>query len=131
VAALARPAGTDGAGASPHPSSDIGRAFRRAIHETIQRVTDDIEHDFHFNTAISAIMELVNALYAFDAASLDRVPGGERVWLMREAVETVLLLLGPFCRTSRRSSGLSSATPRASSSSHGPALAPRRSGRRK
>jgi len=97
VAALARPAGTDGAGASPHPSSDIGRAFRRAIHETIQRVTDDIEHDFHFNTAISAIMELVNALYAFDAASLDRVPGGERVWLMREAVETVLLLLGPFC----------------------------------
>jgi leucyl-tRNA synthetase len=96
VAALARPVGTDGAGAS-HPSSDIGRAFRRAIHETIQRVTDDIEHDFHFNTAISAIMELVNALYAFDAASLDRVPGGERVWLMREAVETVLLLLGPFC----------------------------------
>jgi len=76
---------------------DIGRAFRRTIHATIQRVTDDIEHDFHFNTAISAIMELVNALYAFDTASLDRVPAGERGRLLREAVETVLLLLGPFC----------------------------------
>jgi len=80
-----------------HPPSDTGRAFRRTIHATIQRVTDDIEHDFHFNTAISAIMELVNALYAFDTAALDRVPAGERGRLLREAVETVLLLLGPFC----------------------------------
>jgi leucyl-tRNA synthetase len=93
----ARGGGADGGGASPHPSSDDGRAFRRTIHETIQRVTDDMEHDFHFNTAISAVMELVNALYAFDTASLDRVSGGERARLLREAVETVLLLLGPFC----------------------------------
>ncbi|MBI2015087.1 MAG: leucine--tRNA ligase [Candidatus Rokubacteria bacterium] len=50
-----------------------------------------------FNTAISAVMELVNALYAFDTASLDGVPGGERARLLREAVETVLKLLGPFC----------------------------------
>ena len=78
-------------------SSHAPHAFRRTIHETIKRVTDDIEHDFHFNTAISAIMELVNALYAFDATSLDRVPAGERARLLREAVETILLLLGPFC----------------------------------
>src|SRR5437773_9995846 len=83
--------------ASPHPSMDIGRAFRRTIHATIQRVTDDIEHDFHFNTAISAIMELVNALYAFESDPDGRVPPAERAPLMREAVETVLLLLGPFC----------------------------------
>src|SRR5207253_7824847 len=38
-------------------STEAGRAFRRQIHETIHRVTEDIEHDFHFNTAISAIME--------------------------------------------------------------------------
>src|SRR5438046_9788546 len=38
--------------ASPHPSLDIGRAFRRTIHATIQRGTDDIEPDFHFNPAI-------------------------------------------------------------------------------
>jgi leucyl-tRNA synthetase len=73
------------------------RAFRRAVHETIKRVTNDIERDFHFNTAIAAIMELVNALHAFETASLDRVPAAERAALLREAVEAVLLLLGPFC----------------------------------
>src|SRR5216684_2453332 len=57
------------------PSSDAGRAFRRVIHETIARVTDDLEHDFHFNTAVSAIMELVNALYVFEAQP-DAVPSG-------------------------------------------------------
>lgn len=71
--------------------------FRRMIHETIVRVTDDIDRDFHFNTAVSAIMELVNALHEFEQTSLDRVPGDERRALLREAVETMLLLLGPFC----------------------------------
>ena len=79
------------------PASDAGRAFRRAIHETIARVTDDLERDFHFNAAIAAIMELVNALYVFEAEGRDRVTAGERVALLREAVETVILLLGPFC----------------------------------
>jgi leucyl-tRNA synthetase len=73
------------------------RAFRRVIHETIQRVTDDIERDVHFNTAVSAVMELVNALHAFEQASLDALPARQRRALLREAVETVLLLLGPFC----------------------------------
>jgi leucyl-tRNA synthetase len=79
--------------------TDPGRAFRRVIHETIARVTDDLERNFHFNTAISAIMELVNALHAFDAASGapdGGVPPAERRALLREAVETILLLLGPF-----------------------------------
>ncbi len=79
------------------PATDEGRRFRRVIHETIRRVTDDIEGDFHFNTAVSAIMELVNALQAFEQASLDRAPQDERRALLREAVEVLLLLLGPFC----------------------------------
>jgi leucyl-tRNA synthetase len=78
------------------PTTDAGRAFRRTIHETVKRVTDDIERDFHFNTAISAVMELVNALYAFEPASADTIPAPERAALLREAVETVLLLLGPI-----------------------------------
>jgi leucyl-tRNA synthetase len=79
-------------------SSPAGIAFRRTIHETIKRVTEDIERDFHFNTAISAIMELVNALHAFDSSdrAADAMPAGERLALLREAVETLLLLLGPF-----------------------------------
>jgi leucyl-tRNA synthetase len=78
-------------------STGEGRAFRRTIHETTERVTDDIERDFHFNTAIAAIMELVNALHAFAAAAPDGMPAAERAALLREAVETTLLLLGPFC----------------------------------
>jgi leucyl-tRNA synthetase len=78
------------------PGTPQGQALRRTIHETIARVTEDIERDFHFNTAISAIMELVNALYAFEADAAGRLPAGERAALLREAVETVVLLLGPF-----------------------------------
>jgi leucyl-tRNA synthetase len=85
-----------GASRRAAPTTDEGRAFRRTIHETIKRVTDDIERDFHFNTAISAVMELVNAIYAFESAAADRMAGGERASLLREAVESVLLLLGPI-----------------------------------
>jgi leucyl-tRNA synthetase len=81
--------------ALPAELSNAGRAFRRTIHETIQRVTEDIEKDLHFNTGISAIMELVNALHDFDRASLDATGLAERRALLREAVETTLLLLGP------------------------------------
>jgi leucyl-tRNA synthetase len=41
-------------------------------------------------------MELVNAVYAFETASADTVASVERAALLREAVETLLLLLGPF-----------------------------------
>ena len=75
--------------------SDAGRAFRRVVHETIRKVTHDIEHDFHFNTAISAVMELVNALHEFERTSLDGMPREERSGLLREAVEATVLLLGP------------------------------------
>jgi leucyl-tRNA synthetase len=81
--------------ALPAELSNAGRAFRRTIHEAIQRVTEDIEKDLHFNTGISAIMELVNALHDFDRASLDATGLAERRALLREAVETTLLLLGP------------------------------------
>ncbi|MCI0546425.1 MAG: leucine--tRNA ligase [Candidatus Rokubacteria bacterium] len=82
-------------GPGPAEFSAPGRVFRRAIHETIERVTTDIERDLHFNTAISAIMELVNALTEFERSSLDAGPADERQALMREAAETIVLLLAP------------------------------------
>jgi leucyl-tRNA synthetase len=88
-----RSAPPEGDASSP---TSTGTAFRRTIHETIARVTEDIEQDFHFNTAISAIMELVNAMYTFEGAARATMPAGERAGLLREAVETALLLLGPF-----------------------------------
>jgi leucyl-tRNA synthetase len=81
--------------ATGHAISDSGRTFRRIIHGTIEKVTHDIEHDFHFNTAISAVMELVNALHDFERTSLDGMARQERSALLREAVETTVLLLGP------------------------------------
>jgi leucyl-tRNA synthetase len=93
------PGGSNGAGFPPRDLSEAGRGFRRIIHETIARVAEDLDHDFHFNTAISAIMELTNALYAFEpvATAAAGVPLAERQRLLREAVETLILLLGPFC----------------------------------
>lgn len=60
--------------------------------QTIQKVTDDIDKSFHFNTAISAIMELVNALYAIDLDSAD--PEMKKVILF--CLENSLLLLSPI-----------------------------------
>ena len=85
-----------GGGAAPSGGlSEAGRSFRRVIHETISRVTSDVERDFHFNTAISAVMELVNALHDFERDSLDRAAREERGALLREAVDVTLRLLGP------------------------------------
>src|SRR5258708_38641919 len=44
--------------------SPEARAIQRKLHQTIKRVTDDFQGRWHFNTCISAIMELVNELYA-------------------------------------------------------------------
>jgi len=66
-----------------------GRDLRRLTHRTIKKVTGDIDGRFHFNTAIAAVMELVNAIYAFQER--EQAPGA-----LREALETVVRLLNPF-----------------------------------
>jgi leucyl-tRNA synthetase len=70
------------------------RALRRKTHLTTKKVTEDIENRFHFNTAISAIMELVNLLYQMDEKKKEW--DGVATGIMREAVETVVILLSPF-----------------------------------
>ncbi len=68
-------------------------ALRRKTHQTIMRVTRDIEERLHLNTAIAAIMELVNQLYK----SIEPHPHRSDSWkVIREATETVILLLNPF-----------------------------------
>ena len=67
--------------------------FRHKVHATIKKVTDDIEDSFHFNTAIAAVMELVNAFY-LAAENLPRETATLRVF--REAVEAILLLVSPM-----------------------------------
>ncbi|MCK5912689.1 MAG: leucine--tRNA ligase, partial [Desulfuromusa sp.] len=63
--------------------------LRRKTHQTIKKVSEDVDGSFHFNTAIAAVMELVNAIYAFK--SRQENPG-----VLREALEAVVQLLNPF-----------------------------------
>ncbi len=68
-------------------------ALRRKTHQTILKVTRDIEDRFHLNTPIAAVMELVNELYK----TIEPRPTRPETWkAIREATETVLLLLSPF-----------------------------------
>jgi leucyl-tRNA synthetase len=69
------------------------RQLRRKTHQTIKKVTEDVEKRFHFNTAISAIMELVNLLYQFNPQEGNRAV---RLSAFREAIETVIILLSPM-----------------------------------
>jgi leucyl-tRNA synthetase len=67
--------------------------LRRKTHQTIRKVTEDIEERFHFNTAISAIMELVNTIYQLDLNSIDSPFRNE---VLREAIEATIILLSPI-----------------------------------
>ncbi|TDA70232.1 MAG: leucine--tRNA ligase [Clostridia bacterium] len=69
------------------------RELRRQVHATVKKVTEDIELRFNFNTAVSAIMELVNALYQYREEVWSREPNPA---LVKAAVEKLLLLLAPF-----------------------------------
>jgi leucyl-tRNA synthetase len=82
-------------GAGPAQALDVGaldeasRTLRRQVHETLVKVTTDIGKRRTFNTAIAAVMELMNAVTRFD----DRSPQGRAV--VQEALETVVLVLAP------------------------------------
>jgi leucyl-tRNA synthetase len=69
------------------------RGLYKKSHQTIEKVGRDIEERFHFNTAISAVMELVNHMYGLEAGYAAK-PHAAAV--MRQALETVALLLSPI-----------------------------------
>ncbi len=71
--------------------TEEGKGLRRIVHKTIRKVTDDIEGRFHFNTAIAAIMEMVNALGAFEPKNDPR-----NAALLREALTALVTMLAPF-----------------------------------
>ncbi len=72
---------------------EAGRLLHRKTHQTIRRVTENIENNFHFNTAISAVMELFNTLTATtDNAKELRA---ER-HIVKKALEVILILLSPM-----------------------------------
>jgi leucyl-tRNA synthetase len=87
------------------------KALRRKTHDTIRRVTADIEQRQQLNTAVSALMELVNELYAFsdrtvtggparrsdeDVEHAGQVERKETIMVVREAIGALVRLLAPF-----------------------------------
>jgi leucyl-tRNA synthetase len=73
--------------------SEEVRRIRQVTHRTLRKVTEDVEERFHFNTAISAVMEMVNFLYLVDDAAWGRPATAAA---LREAVELLLHMLSPF-----------------------------------
>jgi leucyl-tRNA synthetase len=69
------------------------RAIRRKTHETIRRVTQDIDVRKQMNTAVSAMMELVNELYAYTDKGQRTAQAG---LVAREAIEALVLMVSPF-----------------------------------
>ena len=77
----------------PVDLDEKSRALHRKTHQTIRKVTQDLETEFHFNTAISAVMELVNLMTSLvsDESKYNLSPP-----VIKEAVDTTLLLLYPM-----------------------------------
>jgi leucyl-tRNA synthetase len=99
VAGAASPGGLD--------LDDDERSLRRRTHVTIRRVTQDIDPRMHLNTAISALMELVNELYLFgdrhdlrptgrDGEAAPVVDRRETAAVLGEAVDALVLVISPF-----------------------------------
>ncbi len=99
--------GGEGIAAVAEGSTDAERALRRKTHETIRRVTADIEERVHLNTAVSSLMELVNELYSFGETTVRGAPGRalvadghvertQTIGAIREALDALVLMLAPF-----------------------------------
>ncbi len=70
---------------------EADKDLRRVLHGSIKKVANDIETRFNFNTAISTLMELVNALYAYKEAKAEPNAG-----LIYEAISDLIKMLSPF-----------------------------------
>ena len=66
------------------------KAMRLVIHSTLKKVTTDLSEKFGFNTAIAALMELINEMYKYK--ELDTRNDG----IIREGIETIVTILAPF-----------------------------------
>ena len=76
-------------GALPPPAAEL----RRKVHQTIEKVTRDVEARIQLNTAVAALMELANEIHHLESAVCGSTEGKAA---LREALDTLVLLLGPF-----------------------------------
>jgi leucyl-tRNA synthetase len=99
--------GGDGVPACGDDCDDAERAVRRKTHDTIRRVTQDIEERMHLNTAVSSLMELVNELYLFSETTphgaptrgeppVGRIERVQTISVLREAIDALVIMVSPF-----------------------------------
>ena len=110
---LVTPFGDEDEGEIPGPAAvaliDADRALRRTTHDTIRRVSGDLDPRVHLNTAVSALMELVNELYVFcdrERIGVSRVRTGDggdplrgrqgALAVAKEGIEALVLMISPF-----------------------------------
>jgi len=73
------------------------KSLVRKLHQTIKRITDSIEDNYHFNTAIAGTMELVNEIYAYRANVLGTVKEtSESKKIFGETIRDIIIMLSPF-----------------------------------
>jgi leucyl-tRNA synthetase len=94
-------------GCDANQCTESERNLRRKTHETIRRVTADIEERMHLNTAVSSLMELVNELYAFSDSTahgaptraeppVARIERPQTIAVLREAIDALVIMVSPF-----------------------------------
>jgi leucyl-tRNA synthetase len=82
-----------GRGHQVEPPAGVSLKLLRKLHQTIAKITQDFEGRWHFNTCVSAIMELVNELQDADAQlAAGEIPAP----VVRELLQNLVLLLAPF-----------------------------------
>ncbi|MGB2717026.1 MAG: leucine--tRNA ligase, partial [Vicinamibacterales bacterium] len=95
---------------NPQELDPAERALRRKTHDTIRRVTQDLDPRVHLNTAVSGLMELVNELYTFcgrpecgllareseDPASVGVAERTATIEVVKEAVDALVRMISPF-----------------------------------
>ncbi len=79
----------------PSEFSTAARSLRRKTHQTIKRVTHDIGDRMNFNTAVAALMELTNEIYAFDGTIKEGATEAD-LFALKEAMEALVKMMAPF-----------------------------------
>jgi leucyl-tRNA synthetase len=83
-------------GSAEGESSDVARSLRRKTHQTIKRISNDIGERMNFNTAVAALMELTNEIYAFDNSLKEVEASASDKFALKEAMEALAKMLSPF-----------------------------------
>ena len=77
--------------------SEKDEEIQKKLHQTVKKVTESIEDDFHFNTAIAAVMELLNDMTTYKQEVIDKndvSTESKKIW--KEVLDKVILLIAPF-----------------------------------